>query len=134
MAIVRRFALGLVRANKAKGSVKTRRKTASWNPDFLLQVLQIGPLALAHIRSSGFRAARGSPPDTAARQLAEKISYVLANIRAAAPVLALDKARTRRRCSMPSGPEWTCCSRGEPKRAGAQRPAGRGRARGRGSW
>jgi predicted transposase YbfD/YdcC len=40
MAIVRRFALGLVRANKAKGSVKTRRKTASWNPDFLLQVLQ----------------------------------------------------------------------------------------------
>jgi predicted transposase YbfD/YdcC len=41
MAVVRRFALGLVRANKAKGSVKTRRKTASWNPDFLLQVLQI---------------------------------------------------------------------------------------------
>jgi hypothetical protein len=26
--LVRRFALGLVRANKAKGSVKTRRKTA----------------------------------------------------------------------------------------------------------
>jgi predicted transposase YbfD/YdcC len=41
MAIVRRFALGLVRANRAKGSVKTRRKTASWNPDFLLQVLQL---------------------------------------------------------------------------------------------
>jgi predicted transposase YbfD/YdcC len=41
MAIVRRFALGLVRANKAKGSVKTRRKTASWSPDFLLQILQI---------------------------------------------------------------------------------------------
>ena len=41
MAIVRRFALGLVRANRAKGSVKTRRKTASWNPEFLLQVLQI---------------------------------------------------------------------------------------------
>jgi len=41
MAVVRRFALGLVRANKAKGSVKTRRKTASWNPGFLLQVLQI---------------------------------------------------------------------------------------------
>lgn len=40
MAIVRRFALGLVRANKAKGSVKTRRKSASWNPDFLLQILQ----------------------------------------------------------------------------------------------
>jgi DDE_Tnp_1-associated len=28
MAVVRRFALGLVRANKAKGSVKTRRKSA----------------------------------------------------------------------------------------------------------
>jgi predicted transposase YbfD/YdcC len=40
MAVVRRFALGLVRANKAKGSVKTRRKSASWNPDFLLQILQ----------------------------------------------------------------------------------------------
>lgn len=41
MAIIRRFALGLVRANKAKGSVKTRRKTASWSPDFLLQILQL---------------------------------------------------------------------------------------------
>ncbi len=41
MAIGRRFALGLVRANKAKGSVKTRRKTASWSPDFLLQILQL---------------------------------------------------------------------------------------------
>ena len=34
MTIVRRFALGLVRANKAKGSVKTRRKTAGWSSDF----------------------------------------------------------------------------------------------------
>jgi len=41
MAAVRRFALGLVRANKSKGSVKTRRKSASWNPDFLLEVLQL---------------------------------------------------------------------------------------------
>ncbi|MGZ3250692.1 MAG: ISAs1 family transposase [Xanthobacteraceae bacterium] len=41
MAAVRRFALGLVRANKAKRSVKTRRKTASWNTDYLLQVLQL---------------------------------------------------------------------------------------------
>jgi predicted transposase YbfD/YdcC len=40
MAIVRRFALGLVRANKTKGSVKTRRKSASWNQDFLMQILQ----------------------------------------------------------------------------------------------
>lgn len=41
MAVVRRFALGLVRANKSKGSVKTRRKAAGWSPDFLLKILQI---------------------------------------------------------------------------------------------
>jgi len=41
MAVVRRFALGLIRANKTKGSVKTRRKSASWNPSFLLEVLQL---------------------------------------------------------------------------------------------
>jgi len=41
MAVVRRFALGLVRANKAKGSVKTRRKSASWDPAFLLEILQL---------------------------------------------------------------------------------------------
>jgi hypothetical protein len=41
MTIVRRFALGLVRANKAKGSVKTRRKIAGWSPDFLLEILQL---------------------------------------------------------------------------------------------
>jgi predicted transposase YbfD/YdcC len=41
MAVVRRFALGLVRANKDKGSVKTRRKAASWDPNFLLTILQI---------------------------------------------------------------------------------------------
>ena len=40
MAAVRRLALGLVRANKAKGSVKIRRKSASWNPEFLLQIVQ----------------------------------------------------------------------------------------------
>jgi predicted transposase YbfD/YdcC len=41
MAVVRRFALGLVRANKRKGSVKTRRKSASWDPKYLLEILQI---------------------------------------------------------------------------------------------
>ena len=41
MAIVRRFALDLVRANKTNGSIKVRRKSASWNPQFLLQILQI---------------------------------------------------------------------------------------------
>ncbi len=41
MAVVRRFALNLVRADKSKGSIKTRRKRAGWSPDFLLQILQI---------------------------------------------------------------------------------------------
>jgi predicted transposase YbfD/YdcC len=40
MAVIRRFALGLVRANKRKGSVKTRRKSASWDPNYLLEILQ----------------------------------------------------------------------------------------------
>jgi len=41
MAVVRRFSLGLVRTNKSKGSVKTRRKSAGWNTDFLLEILQL---------------------------------------------------------------------------------------------
>ena len=41
MATIRRFALSLVRANKTKGSVKTRRKSAGWNPRFLLEILQL---------------------------------------------------------------------------------------------
>jgi len=41
MAIVRRFALNLVRANKTKGSIKTRRKRAGWSPEFLLEILQL---------------------------------------------------------------------------------------------
>jgi predicted transposase YbfD/YdcC len=41
MAAVRRFALDLVRANKSEGSVKGRRKRASWSPQFLLEILQI---------------------------------------------------------------------------------------------
>ena len=41
MAVVRRFALGLVRANKSKHSVKTKRKSAGWSPDYLLELLQI---------------------------------------------------------------------------------------------
>ena len=41
MAVVRRFALSLIRANKDRGSVKTRRKKASWDPQFLLKVLQL---------------------------------------------------------------------------------------------
>jgi hypothetical protein len=41
MAIVRRFELALVRANKSKRSVKTRRKSASWDTSYLLELLQI---------------------------------------------------------------------------------------------
>lgn len=41
MAVVRRFALGLVRANTTKGSVKTKRKSASWDSTYLLEILQL---------------------------------------------------------------------------------------------
>ena len=41
MAVVRRFALDLVRAAKLKGSVKTRRLIASWDPKALLQILNV---------------------------------------------------------------------------------------------
>lgn len=41
MAVIRRFALNLVRTTPSKGSIKLRRKRASWNPNFLRQVLQI---------------------------------------------------------------------------------------------
>ena len=41
MVVVRRFALDLVRHHKTIGSIKTRRKCAGWNPDFLLQIFQI---------------------------------------------------------------------------------------------
>ena len=41
MAVIRRFALGLVRADTSKKSVKTRRKSAGWNPEFLLKILQL---------------------------------------------------------------------------------------------
>jgi predicted transposase YbfD/YdcC len=41
MAVIRRFALDLIRNHKSSGSIKTRRKRAGWSPDFLLQLLQI---------------------------------------------------------------------------------------------
>ena len=40
MAVVRRFSLNLIRANKAKRSIKTKRKAAGWDPSFLLEILQ----------------------------------------------------------------------------------------------
>src|SRR6202040_455102 len=42
MAIVRHFALNLIRQADDKRSIKRRRKRASWDPDYLLQIL--GPL------------------------------------------------------------------------------------------
>jgi len=41
MAVIRRFALDLIRNHKSRGSIKTRRKRAGWSLDFLLQLLQI---------------------------------------------------------------------------------------------
>ncbi len=38
MAVVRHFAVNLVRAAKDKKSIKRRRKIAGWNPDFLPQI------------------------------------------------------------------------------------------------
>ena len=40
MAVVRHFALNLVRQTKDKRSIKRRRKRASWDPQYLLQILQ----------------------------------------------------------------------------------------------
>jgi predicted transposase YbfD/YdcC len=40
MAVVRHFAINLVRAANDKKSLKTRRKVAGWNPDYLAALLQ----------------------------------------------------------------------------------------------
>ena len=42
MAVVRHFALNLVRQAADKRSIKRRRKRASWDPQYLLQIL--GPI------------------------------------------------------------------------------------------
>jgi hypothetical protein len=42
MAVVRHFALNLARQAPDKRSIKRRRKRASWEPQYLLQIL--GPL------------------------------------------------------------------------------------------
>jgi hypothetical protein len=39
MAIVRHFAINLVRAVTDKKSIKRRRKVAGWNPDYLAAIL-----------------------------------------------------------------------------------------------
>ena len=41
MAVVRHFALNLVRAATDKRSIKLRRKVASWNPDYLHTLLNL---------------------------------------------------------------------------------------------
>lgn len=43
MAVVRHFALNLVRQAKDKRAIKRRRKVASWNPDYLRVMLQLTP-------------------------------------------------------------------------------------------
>jgi predicted transposase YbfD/YdcC len=43
MALVRRFAFNLVRLGRGKTSIKTARKRAGWNPNFLRQILQAKP-------------------------------------------------------------------------------------------
>ena len=40
MAVVRHFALNLVRTAKDKRSIKLRRKLAAWTPDYLDRLLQ----------------------------------------------------------------------------------------------
>ena len=39
MAVVRHFAINLVRAVKDKRSLRLRRKCATWNPDYLAAIL-----------------------------------------------------------------------------------------------
>ena len=39
IAVVRHFAINLVRATTDRKSIKRRRKIAGWNPDFLAQIL-----------------------------------------------------------------------------------------------
>jgi hypothetical protein len=41
MAVVRHFALNLVRQANDKRAIKRRRKVASWNPNYLCQMLQL---------------------------------------------------------------------------------------------
>jgi predicted transposase YbfD/YdcC len=43
MAVVRHFAINLVRATNDKKSLKTRRKVAGWNPDYLAQLRRFDP-------------------------------------------------------------------------------------------
>jgi predicted transposase YbfD/YdcC len=40
MAVVRHFAINLVRAADDNKSIKLRRKVAGWNPDYLLSLIQ----------------------------------------------------------------------------------------------
>jgi hypothetical protein len=40
MAVVRHFALNLLRQVADKRSIKRRRKRAAWDPTYLLQILQ----------------------------------------------------------------------------------------------
>jgi len=43
MAIVRHFAINLVRSVKEKRSIKLRRKIAGWDPNYLAELLGVTP-------------------------------------------------------------------------------------------
>ena len=43
MALVRRLAFNLVRAGRGKRSIKTARKAAGWDPEFLASLLNPSP-------------------------------------------------------------------------------------------
>ena len=43
MAVVRHFAINLVRNAKDKRSIKTRRKRAGWDPEYLQSLIQVAP-------------------------------------------------------------------------------------------
>ncbi len=43
MAVIRHFAINLVRNANDKRSLKTRRKLAGWSPDYLTTLLQTSP-------------------------------------------------------------------------------------------
>ena len=42
MAVVRHFALNLIRSANDKKSLKTRRKLAGWSPEYLAELLNPG--------------------------------------------------------------------------------------------
>ncbi len=74
MAVVRHFALNLVRQVADKRSIKRRRKRAAWDPKYLLEILGLlrcypRLVALRPDRLSKPRPAGGPPPPHLRREL-----------------------------------------------------------------